>query len=214
MISSKQSINHLAYLCAHFGILDVVFSPGSRNAPVVISFTESALFNCYSVPDERSAAFMALGMSLHSKKPTVICCTSGSAAANYTPAITEAYYQGVPLIVLTADRPVEMIDQGVGQSIRQRDMYRNYIKFSCQLIPEARTKSDLAENDDLIQKALCYAIDKKPGPVHINLPFDEPLYDTNDVFKHQNVKLLENKIESYQEAITPGNGRNMEAFRT
>ncbi len=195
MISSKQSVNHLVYLCIQSGIKDVVFSPGSRNAPLVISFNESKSFNCYSIPDERVAGFMALGMSQESKRTSIVCCTSGSAAANYAPAICEAYYQGIPLIVITADRPVEAIDQGVGQSIRQKDMYANFIKGSFELIQEAHTQEDLKANDLIIQKALHLAVDKFPGPVHINIPFHEPLYETNQLFKPENVFRSTNENE-------------------
>ncbi|NNE25973.1 MAG: 2-succinyl-5-enolpyruvyl-6-hydroxy-3-cyclohexene-1-carboxylic-acid synthase [Saprospiraceae bacterium] len=203
MISSKQSINRLAYICHRKGIKDIVFSAGSRNAPVIIAFVESGLFNCYSIPDERAAAFVAMGMAQASGKPTLICCTSGSAAANYTPAICEAYYQGIPLIVLTADRPVEMIDQGAGQSIRQFNMYRNFIKASFQFEQEALNEDALDKNDKIIQQAIHIAEEDTKGPVHINLPFEEPLYETNSEFNPDAIKWLDLEKKTFKTELSP-----------
>ena len=105
------------------GIYDVVISPGSRNAPLIKAFVEHENFNLHSIADERSAGFFALGRSLHSKRATILCCTSGSALLNYAPAVAEAFYQGVSLIILSADRPEDLIDQGEGQTIRQLGVY-------------------------------------------------------------------------------------------
>ena len=107
-------------LCELKGIEDIVISPGSRNAPLTIGFTNHPFFKCYSIVDERCAAFFAMGQAQWDRKPSMICCTSGTATLNYAPAIAEAYYQGIPLIVVTADRPREWIDHGEGQSIRQQ----------------------------------------------------------------------------------------------
>src|SRR5690606_22560933 len=115
------------------GIVEVVFSPGSRNAPLINTFASSPDFNCYTIVDERSAAFFALGMAIESGRTVAIACTSGTAMLNYAPAIAEAFYQKVPLLVLTADRPTEWIDQGDGQTIRQRDAFRNFIRGSYEL---------------------------------------------------------------------------------
>ncbi len=103
--SSKHSIQLLAYLLQEYGISNVVISPGSRNAPLAIHFSETEALNCYSIVDERSAAFVAMGMAQSTRKPVAITCTSGSAAANYYPAVTEAFYRNIPLLILTADRP-------------------------------------------------------------------------------------------------------------
>ena len=129
MTSDKLSISRLVEIAFLKGVKDVVFSPGSRNAPLVISFVESQKFNCICIPDERVAAFYAMGMSLNTKCPTIICCTSGSAALNYAPAICEAFYQYIPLLVITADRPVEWIDQGIGQSIRFRRRENRRVRY-------------------------------------------------------------------------------------
>ena len=103
--SSKRSIQVLAHILKEYGILNVVISPGSRNAPLAIHFGEMDEMSTYSIVDERSAAFVALGMAQSTKMPVAVTCTSGSASANYYPAVTEAFYQNVPLLVLTADRP-------------------------------------------------------------------------------------------------------------
>src|SRR5688500_428240 len=105
------------------GIKNVVISPGSRSAPLSITFSKTNDLHTYVVVDERSAAFFALGISLATKEPVAIVCTSGSAALNYAPAISEAYYQKIPLIVITADRPHEWVNQGDGQTIMQQNVY-------------------------------------------------------------------------------------------
>jgi len=176
--SDKRSIARLVDICHQMGVKELVFSPGSRNAPLVISFVESGLFECLCIPDERTAAFFAMGMAIESDRTVAICCTSGSAALNYAPALSEAYYQGVPLLVLTADRPVEWIDQGVGQSIRQKNVYANYIKKSFEFIQEASSEEDIAANDEIALKALMACKSGFKGPVHINIPLEEPLYGT------------------------------------
>jgi len=189
MTSDKLSISRLVEIAFLKGVKDVVFSPGSRNAPLVISFVESQKFNCICIPDERVAAFYAMGMSLNTKCPTIICCTSGSAALNYAPAICEAFYQYIPLLVITADRPVEWIDQGIGQSIRQHNIYNNYIKGAFQFIQDASKNDDIWYNDRIANEAINLALASNRGPVHLNIPFREPLYNTVDSFDN-NVKLI------------------------
>lgn len=115
-------------LCEAKGIFHVVISPGSRNAPLTIGFTENPNMKCYSIVDERCAAFFALGIAQQIKKPVALVCTSGSALLNYYPAISEAFYSDVPLVVLSADRPIERIDIGDGQTIRQK-MYSKTIFY-------------------------------------------------------------------------------------
>ncbi|WP_332022757.1 thiamine pyrophosphate-binding protein, partial [Kaistella sp.] len=124
--SSKRSIQVLAHLLKEYGIFDIVISPGSRNAPLAIHFSETDEFNCYSIVDERSAGFVGLGMAKCIKKPVALTCTSGSAAANYYPAVTEAFYQNIPLLILTADRPSDFVDIFDGQTIRQKDLYQQH----------------------------------------------------------------------------------------
>lgn len=176
-------------LCEAKGIDHIVISPGSRNAPLTIGFTENPEMHCYSVVDERCAAFFALGIAQQTKKPVALVCTSGSALLNYYPAIAEAFYSDIPLVVLSADRPVERIDIGDGQTIRQKNVFENHILYSANLyseiVPELKVE-DLKikqkqheaqkHNEREINLALNMAIEKS-GPIHINVPFYEPLYD-------------------------------------
>ena len=154
------------------GITNIVISPGSRNAPLTIGFASHPDFKCYSIADERSAAFFAVGMAQQIKKPVAVVCTSGSALLNYYPAFAEAFYSQIPLIVISADRPQSKIDIGDGQTIRQENVFANHSLFNANLTEEA---SD--DNDFLINEAINTAFAKK-GPVHINAPFEEPLYET------------------------------------
>ncbi len=133
MTSDKAGVALLAEIFVKKGMEHIVISPGSRNAPVILSFANQSQINAISIVDERSAAFFALGIAQQTKQTVAITCTSGSAALNYAPAIAEAYYQKVPLLVLTADRPEELIDHGDGQTIRQNNVYANYIKKSFEL---------------------------------------------------------------------------------
>jgi 2-succinyl-5-enolpyruvyl-6-hydroxy-3-cyclohexene-1-carboxylate synthase len=154
------------------GIQNIVISPGSRNAPLTIGFVNHPDFTCYSVADERCAAFFALGIAQQINKPVAVVCTSGSALLNYYPAFAEAFYSEIPLIVVSADRPKNKIDIGDGQTIRQENVFANHSLFNANL---DEFPSD--ENDFLINEAINTAFAKK-GPVHINAPFEEPLYET------------------------------------
>ncbi|ASE63164.1 2-succinyl-5-enolpyruvyl-6-hydroxy-3-cyclohexene-1-carboxylic-acid synthase [Chryseobacterium indologenes] len=173
--SSKRSIQILAHLLQQYGIADVVISPGSRNAPLAIHFSEVDSFNCFSIVDERSAAFVAMGMAKSEKKPVAVTCTSGSAVVNYYPAITEAFYQNIPLLVLTADRPTDFVDIFDGQTIRQKDVFHQHSYGDFQLLEDTKEHAEEI-NFDTIKKAieLCF---EKQGPVHINIPLEEPLYE-------------------------------------
>lgn len=176
-LSNKRHVRDLVELCAANGVEDVVLSPGSRNAPFIISFTQHPDFNCLSIPDERSAAFVALGIAQQKRKPVAICCTSGSAALNYAPAIAEAYYQKVPLVVITADRPEHLIDNGDGQSIRQENVYANYIKMGVHLSETMyHPQIDLPKMIGVMQESIAPDF----GPVHFNVALDEPLYEQRD----------------------------------
>ena len=117
----------LIFSCKAAGIKDIVISPGSRNAPLTLSFTGDPFFNCFSIVDERCAAFFALGIAQNQRRPTAIVCTSGSALLNYYPAIAEAFYSDIPLVVLSADRPTYKIDVGDGQTIRQDNVFDRHI---------------------------------------------------------------------------------------
>ena len=159
-------------ICQQKGVQHIVISPGSRNAPLTIGFTNNPYFKCYSIADERCAAFFALGIAQQIQKPVVVVCTSGSALLNYYPAIAEAFYSQIPLIVISADRPQNKIDIGDGQTIRQENVFANHSLYNANLQENIST-----ENDNNIEMALHVAVTQK-GPVHINAPFEEPLYET------------------------------------
>lgn len=170
------------------GIQHIIISPGSRNAPLTIGFTNDSFFSCYSIVDERCAAFFAMGIAQQLNQPTALLCTSGSALLNYYPAFAEAFYSQIPLIVVSADRPTSKIDIGDGQTIRQRNVFENHSLFNANLSDEAS-----AENDELIQKAIATSKNKK-GPVHINVPFEEPLYNIVEEYSYMPV-LLNDDVE-------------------
>jgi 2-succinyl-5-enolpyruvyl-6-hydroxy-3-cyclohexene-1-carboxylate synthase len=172
--STKILSQTITQLCLAKEIDHIVISPGSRNAPLTIGFTEHLSFNNFSIVDERCAAFFALGLAQQLKRPVALVCTSGSALLNYYPAIAEAFYSDIPLVVISADRPKELIDIGDGQTIRQEDVFANHILFSANCIEGEEHQTF---NETEINIALNSAIELQ-GPVHINVPFSEPLYET------------------------------------
>ncbi|NQX78693.1 2-succinyl-5-enolpyruvyl-6-hydroxy-3-cyclohexene-1-carboxylic-acid synthase [Gilvibacter sp.] len=159
--------------CKAHGISRVVISPGSRNAPLTLGFTNDPYFDCFSIVDERVAAFFGLGMSQFDGIPTVLICTSGSAVLNYFPAVAEAYYSRIPLVVLSADRPAHKIDIADGQTIKQFGVFGDHVSFSAQCQEDCGPESI---NHHYFQEALNIAFSAK-RPVHLNLPFEEPLYE-------------------------------------
>jgi len=172
----RQGIKNLPEICIQHGISKVVISPGSRNVPLVIAFTAHPQLECLSITDERSAAYFALGMAQQTGEAVALVCTSGTAVLNFAPAIAEAYYQNLPLVVFTADRPAELIDQADGQTIRQTNIYQNYVKANFELPVETVHTADLAFSDRIISQAIDTALTTPCGPVHINVPMREPIY--------------------------------------
>ncbi|MDD2304379.1 MAG: 2-succinyl-5-enolpyruvyl-6-hydroxy-3-cyclohexene-1-carboxylic-acid synthase [Prolixibacteraceae bacterium] len=179
MITDKKHVQQLASLLLQKGITDVVISPGSRNAPLINQFFGLPEFNCLNVVDERSAGYQALGIALARQKPVVVVCTSGTAAINYGPAIAEAFYQKIPLVVLTADRPRRWVDQADGQTVRQANLFVNHTLKSISL-EEAERDDDFRHNNLQINETLNLVLSGNPGPVHINIPLGEPLYGFSD----------------------------------
>lgn len=178
VLSDKKGVQQMVMALARLGLKEVVLCPGSRNAPLVISFNRHQQFSCTSIRDERSAAFFAMGKSLERNEPVAVVCTSGSAVLNLAPAIVEAYYQRIPLIVITADRPVEWIDQGDGQTMNQQHIYSNYVRKSYHLNGDASAVNDLWYNIRCICEGFNIATNKDRGPVHFNVSLSEPLYGT------------------------------------
>lgn len=178
-ISTDKHLVDLAIgLLAKSGVKDVIFSPGSRNAPMVLAFNSFEQFKIRVIVDERTAGFTALGMATASRTPTVLCCTSGSALLNYYPAIVEAFYKRIPLFVLSADRPSTRIDQQEGQSIRQIGVFSNHIVHQLHL-PE---KTDNEKHERAIWRQMNESfnlLQNHSGPIHWNFSLDEPLYQTS-----------------------------------
>ena len=198
MYPKKELAQLVIAACHQFEIDTVVISPGSRNAPLTVGFSNHKDFKTISLVDERSAAFFALGIAQQTKRPVAVLCTSGSALLNYYPAIAEAFYSNIPLVVISADRPKHLIDIGDGQTIRQENVFENHILFSANLIENPRFK---ARNSQLLGEALQVATSNQ-GPVHINVPFDEPLYETvktleNFHFPHISMSSVDNSHVNY-----------------
>lgn len=170
----------LAMLLATHGVKRVVVSPGSRNAPMLVAVdaTEDLSIDC--VVDERQAAFLALGIAQTLCEPVALICTSGSAPLNYMPAVSEAYYGRIPLIVITADRPPQWIGQDDSQTIRQSGVMRGIVKKDYH-IPPSHTDEELWYAARQINDALITAVNGAPGPVHINVSIDEPIDTLVDV---------------------------------
>lgn len=182
--TDKRWIRELVGICYQRGVRKIVMSPGSRCAPLVIAFNRHPGIECISIVDERSAAFVALGMAQQLQQPVALLCTSGTATLNYAPALAEAYYQRIPLLVLTADRPPELIDKGDGQTIRQHNIYHNYIKHSYQLPVEATDDVTLQLSNLTVAEAIDATQHPDMGPVHINIPLREPLYGLKEYEDH------------------------------
>lgn len=202
-------------LCFKKNIKNIVISPGSRNAPLTLGFNLHPYFKTYSLVDERAAAFFALGIAQQVKFPVVLVCTSGSALLNYYPAISEAYYSNIPLVILSADRPERFLNIGDGQTINQKNVFDKNIGYSENLNQNDNYYLNLfglrPNNQDKINKALNFSIEKQT-PVHINIPFSEPLYEiTNSLsvntinklpgLNNQNIKNISSFRNKWQNSI-------------
>ena len=171
-----QPIVDIAEICARKAVLQAILSPGSRCAPLTLAFCRHPAIEVKTVSDERSAAFIALGMAQMTGKPVILVCTSGSAALNYSPAVAEAFYQQVPLLLFTADRPPEWIDQLDGQTIRQSNIYGKHVKASYELPVDYSHPDAHWQINRVVNEAINCGQSYPPGPVHINVPVREPFY--------------------------------------
>lgn len=176
MTSKKYNAQAITHLLKEFECENIVIAPGSRNAPFIFSLGSDKYFNIFSAGDERSAAFLALGMAKRTKKPAAVICSSGSAVLNFYPAVVEAYYLSIPLILISADRPPEFIDKRMGQTIRQENIFEQHIRYQANLICEPEDK-EKSLNYNLVSEGLKVLQSPKIGPIHFNVPFDEPLYE-------------------------------------
>ena len=202
-ISTIPLAQLIVRISKRFGFSEIVISPGSRNAPLIKSFVADPFFDTYSIIDERSAGFFALGIAQKMKSPVILVCTSGSACLNYSPAIVEAFYSGVPLVVISADRFPFKIDIGDGQVIQQNHVLKNFVIGSfllkadikhgiddilqCptqNLIPQEASQHEIdsiqnqiiTQNMESITKAF-QLISQNHLPIHLNAPFEEPLFE-------------------------------------
>ena len=175
MYSDKKNILELVALLEAHEIKKIVLCPGSRNAPIVHTLTQHSYFECYQITDERSAGFYAIGLALNGGCKVAVCCTSGSAVANLHPAVCEAFYQQVPLLFITADRPAAWIGQMDGQTMPQPGIFGNMVKCAVNL-PEIYTPEDEWYFNRLINEAIIETSQRGNGPVHINIPVTEPLF--------------------------------------
>ncbi len=176
MYSNKINVNILTNLLLQHGIHHAVVCPGSRNSPIVHNLNECEDIQCYPVTDERSAGFFALGIAQTKNEPVVVCVTSGSALLNVAPAVAEAYYQHLPLIVISADRPQQWIGQLDGQTMVQPNALQNFVRKTVTL-PEPHDEQERWHCNRLVNEALLEVEHRGKGPVHINVPITEPLYE-------------------------------------
>lgn len=189
----KQHITDLAEICVRKGIRRVVISPGSRSAPLIKAFLRVFGDNCISIVDERSAAYFALGLALYTDTPVMLVCTSGTAVLNYAPALAEAYYQKVSLVAVTADRPREWIDQQDNQTIRQSGIYHHIVKGFFDLPQVITTEDELWYAQRIVNEAINLSAAPSRGPVHVNVPLTEPLYDDLPL-PSENIRIMEYMI--------------------
>lgn len=206
-------------LCEYYDIERIVICAGSRNAPLTNGFVSQDFFKTYSIVDERAACFFALGMAQQLRKPVAVVCTSGSALLNFYPAIAEAYYSDIPLIVLSADRMPHRIDIGDGQTIRQTGVFEPHLEAAAYLKPDVSHASATLfenpmqrlvpknadakqleniqerhqhENEKEISRVIKKAIEEQ-GPVHLNIPMEEPLYEMTDQLLKLNIPAYKKK---------------------
>ena len=176
MYSNKENVNILTSLLVAHGVQHAVVCPGSRNSAIVHNLNECPAIKCYPVTDERSAGFYALGMAQALRQPVVVCVTSGTALLNLAPAVAEAYYQHIPLVAVSADRPPQWIDQLDGQTLPQPDALGRFVRKAVSL-PEPHDDEEHWYCNRLVNETLIAALQGGRGPVHINVPITEPLFD-------------------------------------
>ena len=176
----SERLDYIAALFHEAGINNWFVAPGSRNAPIVAALSRSEAINLQSFPDERACAFAAMGFGLKNRYPAAFLCTSGSALANAYPAVLEAYYQRIPLLIVSADRPENRIDQWDGQTIRQAQFFGNYVRHSFHFDARSISQESLIEG---VFSSIKGSLEGIPGPIHINIALSEPIYEgINSIF--------------------------------
>ena len=173
---NMQAVYNIAEICARHGITDVVLSPGSRSAPLTLAFARHPELTVRVVPDERAAAFIGLGLAQAQRRAVALVCTSGTAGLNYAPAVAEAFFQHIPLVIFTADRPPEWIDQLDGQTIRQRNLYGAHAKGEFEFPVDTSHADAKWHSARIVNEAINLAQAAPAGPVQVNVPLREPFY--------------------------------------
>lgn len=210
----QHVLGQIAQACVAHGLRNFIISPGSRSAPLTVTMSQHPELRCRVVIDERSAAYVALGLAQQTRAPVGLICTSGTAALNFAPAVTEAFYQQIPLIVFTADRPPEWIDQQDNQAIHQRGLYEPHCRASFELPVEYSHLDAQWFALRIISEAFQQAMGPTRGPVHINVPLREPLYGAAQVnFPAATPKVI--RTVQTSAALDPEQGRQCdEEWRT
>lgn len=193
MNTGKKGVQILAEICKKAGIRKVVISPGSRSAPLYIAFSQMDEIECLAIPDERVAGYFALGLAQQSGLPVAVVCTSGTAVLNLSPAVCEAYYQNIPLLLLTADRPEGAASTGENQAIMQENIFGNFTVSNYDVNAEVTSQKDCQDFSIKVHHAVHDLTTGLAGPVHINIHIDEPLYEPGTVQTNTNYFPVEKK---------------------
>ena len=188
-----QAVYNIAEICARHGITDVVLSPGSRSAPLTLAFARHPNLTVRVVPDERAAAFIGLGIAQAQRRAVALVCTSGTAGLNYAPAVAEAFFQQIPLVIFTADRPPEWIDQLDGQTIRQHNLYGAHAKGAFEFPVDTSHPDAKWFSARIINEAINLAQAAPAGPVQVNVPLREPIYPKagEEIRYEKDVKIIQ-----------------------
>jgi 2-succinyl-5-enolpyruvyl-6-hydroxy-3-cyclohexene-1-carboxylate synthase len=190
-LKTMQAVYNIAEICARHGITDVVLSPGSRSAPLTLAFARHPELTVRVVPDERAAAFIGLGIAQAQRRAVALVCTSGTAGLNYAPAVAEAFFQHIPLVIFTADRPPEWIDQLDGQTIRQRNLYGAHAKGEFEFPVDTSHADAKWHAARIVNEAINLAQAAPAGPVQVNVPLREPFYPkAGEGITYEEVKIV------------------------
>ena len=189
-----QPIHNIAEICSRKNVKTAILCPGSRSAALTISMVRHPDIETFSISDERSAGFIGLGVAQVTGKTVSLVCTSGTAAYNFAPAVAEAFFQEIPLLILTADRPPEWIHQYDGQTIYQKDIFGKHVKKSFELPTDYTNGDAVWQIERVLNEAINLTQQFPKGPVHINVPIREPFYPTEleKITFDRNVRIIEN----------------------
>ncbi len=193
-----QAIHNIAEICAQKNVKTAILCPGSRSAALTISMVRHPEIQTYSISDERSAGFIGLGIAQSTNDTVALVCTSGTAAYNLAPAVAEAFFQEIPLLILTADRPPEWIHQYDGQTIYQENIFGKHVKKSFTLPADYSHNDAIWQIERVLNEAINLSQSSPKGPVHINVPIREPFYPTeNETIRFdKRVRIIENVATS------------------